>query len=386
MALGACRGGEDSRDPVTQPPSGPTRAFHLGFTPFPHDVNQAAIDFAYEKVSKEADLVAHHFDNGIPWNEALADSYPYHQHIMDDWTQRKAKVPAGHKIYVAVTPISGARNGLALYRKEADDIPLVAPFDQHGTNLAFDHDDVKTAYLNYCKRVIAFFKPDYLNIGIEVNLLRRDRGQAVWDRYKALNAYVYAELKKLHPTLPIFVSIAGQPLLQGWESPPSEFSSAPDPARAFRDSQLAALSDAMASSDYYGVSFYPYISAYLGSLFPASFPATMWDELFNLSAKPIAIAETGYPAADITALSPAIFVGSQAAQAAYLRKLFEEADKRKFKFVVNFVIRDYTALCQAVSCPAFAYLWETTGVFDASGSSRESLKVYREYLARPVKP
>ena len=82
----------------------------MGFTPFPYDADPATIgtvvDDVYTRLSTDADLVAHHFDNGIPWNDALTDAYPHNSHIMDDWSLRKAKSPAGHRVYVAVTPIN----------------------------------------------------------------------------------------------------------------------------------------------------------------------------------------------------------------------------------------------------------------------------------------
>lgn len=46
---------------------------------------------------------------------------------MRDRPLRKSKLPAGHRLYVSVTPINLARDGLALLRDSANDMPLVAP-------------------------------------------------------------------------------------------------------------------------------------------------------------------------------------------------------------------------------------------------------------------
>ena len=70
---------------------------------------------------------------------------------------------------------------------------------------AYDDPLVMKAYLNYCRRAIEFFKPDYLAIGIEVNEIH-DLGPKTWHAYVALHKHVYAELKKDHPDLPIFAS------------------------------------------------------------------------------------------------------------------------------------------------------------------------------------
>lgn len=53
-----------------------TRPFHMGFTPFPYDFAQDALEFTYANVNYHSDLVIHHFDSGIPWDEALENSDP----------------------------------------------------------------------------------------------------------------------------------------------------------------------------------------------------------------------------------------------------------------------------------------------------------------------
>ena len=62
------------------------------------------------------------------------------------------------------------------------------------------------AYLNYCRRAVEFFKPDYLSIGIEVNEIHRDGGPKKWDAYVALHQHIYDELKKDHKDMPIFAA------------------------------------------------------------------------------------------------------------------------------------------------------------------------------------
>jgi hypothetical protein len=54
-----------------QPPT--TREFLLGFTPFPYAISLDAVIYTYERIADDADLIVQHFDNGVPWTEALAD-------------------------------------------------------------------------------------------------------------------------------------------------------------------------------------------------------------------------------------------------------------------------------------------------------------------------
>jgi hypothetical protein len=54
------------------------RPYHMGFTPFPSEAGSfTAMEFIYDAIGGNADLMAHHFDNGIQWDESLSgDDYP----------------------------------------------------------------------------------------------------------------------------------------------------------------------------------------------------------------------------------------------------------------------------------------------------------------------
>ena len=354
----------------------------MGFTPFPYDADPATIstvvDDIYARLADDADLVTHHFDAGVPWNAALTDSYPYSSHIMGDWALRKGLTPAGHKVYVSVTPINLARDSLALLRDTADDMPLASPFDTHAANGDFDHIDVRTAYLNYCKRVIQYFNPDYLAIGIEVTLLRKHTDSATWLKYKALNDFVYTNLKTLYPDLPVFVSVSPIEMVSGYPlGLPAEFSG--DPA-GYEASQRAALADVMAASDYYAISLYPYLTAFNNSPYPADF----LDTLFSLSSKPLAIAETGMLAESITAFST-LFSGSVTLQDDYLADLLDSAQARNAEFINWFILQDYDRLCSFLGgCSDTEVLWRDSGLYDGFGNIRPAYTRWTDRLAMPT--
>ena len=385
ICLGACGSGGDGS---TTPPS-PTRSFAMAFTPFPYDYSAdpttaaTILDNVYTDLANNTDMVAHHFDNGIPWNAALIDTYPYDAHIMSDWQTRRDKTPPGSKIYVAITPINSDRAGLAKLRGSADDMTLTSPFDGYASAGDFNNMDVKTAYLNYCKRVIAFFNPDYLAIGIEVNLLRKNTDAATWVKYVELNHYVYTQLKALYPALPIFVSVSPVEAIAGYVGPTAEFAGAADPAAAYAASQLSAINDGLADSDDYAISLYPYMTVFYNS----SFPNDMLDKLFGLSSKPIVVAETGMLAQDIditVGSSTLTFTGSDAAQNNYLSQLLQKANDYHAQFISWFIQQDYDQLCVALGgCTETQKLWRNTGVYDSTGTARTSYTTWTQWLARP---
>lgn len=344
--------------------AGPGRTFALGFTPFPYDISREAVDFTYRTIARDADLIAHHFDEGIPWPEALAGE-PFHRHVRNDWEDRKRQTPSDHEVYVAITPISIGREGLAPYRGAKDDMPLPTPWDGY----AFDHPAVMRAYVAYATRVVEFFRPDHLAIGIEVNLLLNNAPQT-WEAYLRLQAHTYAVLEQRYPKLPVFATVFGMSLLDGYRGEDDH------------EAQMRALPRILEHSDYYALSLYPYMTKYMTSALPAS----MWDDLLSLSGKPVVIAESGYPA-DAFEITPAgvgrlRFEGTPEKQKAFLEAMLAQAERRRFRFIVNYVLRDYDPLWEKIGRTDIAAVWRDTGFYDESGKERPALRVWRQALGR----
>ena len=340
-------------------------------TPFPFDISsESKVEWVYEKIVTDADMIVHHFDNGIPWDDALADSYPYTTRIMDDWSFRKSHIPAGHKLYVAITPINSMRDGLApLWNETGDNQPLT------GTDWetrAFDDANVKTAYLNYCRRVIKYFDPDYIAVGIESNLVMANI-KPQWAAYLDLQDGVYETLKDEYPDLPIFVTLTGIDLVEGYSN-------------ADHTDQMAALADIMPYTDYYAISLHPFFAEQPG----AELPADMIDTIsaLNTGALPACITETSFPAERtvMTAYDPVItLAGSAAKQKEYFQFLLAQSQEHHLLFVVNFLVRDYDTLWAQMGYPEdILKAWRDTGFYNGSGFARPALRVWRGYLGLPV--
>jgi hypothetical protein len=345
-----------------------TRSFMMGFTPFPYEISLDAVNTVYAHLDKDADIINHHFDNGVPWVEAL-NGQPFHQQIIDDWNFRKGKTSLNHKVYLSVGPLNFTRNGLAAYRGESDNMALPSPWDTY----RFNQPEVKTAYLNYCKRSIDFFEPDYFNMGIETNLLYA-LDPSSWNDFLEFHQYIYTQLKGSYPDLPVFSSLVGAQLLPG-------FIDGNDHVQ-----QRLAAKQVLEFSDLYGISFYPFMSKFLGN----PFPDNAWDELFEVSDKPVAIAETGYPAQTFsmdTGNGVVTIESDQAKQQKYTQDLLAASERRKALFVINFVIRDYDQLWQQIGSPNDINIaWRDSGLYDEHGVGRAALTTWRDFLARKYAP
>ncbi len=340
-----------------------TRPFRMGFTPFPYDISFEAVDYSYTTVFAEGDLIMHHFDSGVPWVEALEGTIS--QHLQDDWNYRLLRTPENHPVFLSLTPINFDRNGLALYHGTAEDQPLPAPWDTY----SFNHPDVKTAYFNYVEQAITFFSPDYVNIGIEANLLMKISPH-VWDDYMELHRETYIHLKELHPDLPIFVSMTGIDLLDGYTD-------------VNHQDQLQAFRDLIDYTDIFALSMYPYMTKYMSN----EVPQDMYDLLAEWTDKPMAISETGYPAQDFGIYVGDIrvqFFSDETKQADYIQFLLDEAYQHNFVFVVNFVLRDYDALWEKIGAREdLTIAWRDTGLFDENGNERPALSIWRDWLNMP---
>jgi len=238
-------GEEDIKDPVVKELE--TRTFYLGFTPFPPELSLEAIDDVYNFIGEHGDLIAHHFDGGIPWDEALAGEL-YSDNYYEETSRRINNTPSGHKVFVSITPLKFERDELASIWGDSENMALTAPW----TGYEFNDINVKQAYLKYAQDTIETFNPDYLAIGIEVNILI-NKDYSKWDEYLDLNEYIYTSLKADYPDITIFSTVQYE-YLRGEEAD----------KQTNADKQVGAVQDLLKNSDILALSTYHF--GYLNNL------------------------------------------------------------------------------------------------------------------------
>ncbi|MDP8244934.1 MAG: glycosyl hydrolase 53 family protein [Candidatus Hinthialibacter antarcticus] len=338
-----------------------SRSFYMGFTPFPSDITIDAVVAAQQFAVQHGDLISHHLEQGVPWTEALSNQ-PYHEKLINEWNSR-VEYSKGKKIFLSLNALNDGRNGLAMYRGEKDNMPLPEAF----VGKALNDPDVKTAYLNFCRRAIETFKPDYFAIGIEVNELIHNAPDQ-WPAYKELYLFIYQELKAAYPDLPLMATVSLHNLTnKGWKD--LEF-------------QQKEIKELLESIDILGISFYPFMAGYNER------PVEQLQWLREFTDKPIAISETGYLAETLTLDSYNLKIpGSQAKQLAYIETLLDAAQNDDYLFVVQFLTRDYDALWNSIQsfAPEAFKVWRDTGMEDERGVPRPALQVWDHYHNAPYK-
>jgi len=342
------------------------RHFLMGFTPFPYDTTQQAVDETYQNILNDGDIVLIHFDNGVPWNEALND-LPFPTNVQYDINMAHIKVPQDHKIFLTTTPNHIDRETLAHYwNTNGTQQPLPAPWDTY----SFNHPDVITAYIKYCKRLIDAIHPDYFAYGIEVNGGLKENTQNYND-FMILADTVYSRLKQDYPNLPIMMTFQDQ----SYNKTKSEV--------------LHITRNLMAYSDFMAVSTYPFWLYHQNNSNsnPDNIPGNWLSEMRNIdSQKPFVISETGYIAEDLIIPDYQVNIQGKADwQKTYTQKLCHKANDLKAVFVCWFIYQDYDLMYQHfTNPPPYFLVWKDNGMRDGSGQARPALSIWRNWLNREL--
>ncbi len=350
--ISACR--TTTTEPNTEP-----RRFALGFTEFPYAGTLTAVQNTYAVLARDADFVNHHFDGGVPWNEAL-DNLPFPAAIEGDLARMKADIPAGHVRLISVTPVNFLRTGLADYRRSSTGQPLPAPWD----TASFDNPRVKQAFLAYCRRLIDRLQPDYFVYTIEANILA-DKAPAKWPAYLRLAEHLHRELKLAYPALAVFPSIQLE-LVRDQPGP-----------------QGTVVADLVPYADVIAVSSYPYAS----QVDPSRINRAYYEPVTKFApGKPFAIAETAWPAEPVTAPYPIVIASDPDRQRRYVENLLATVEEMNGVFVDYFFTRDYDDFWESTfqfdpQAPLFR-IWKDTGLYAGDGSPRPALTPWRQALAR----
>lgn len=345
----------------TGPSDSDPRSFAMGFTDFPSANSLTAVLEAWSIIRQDGDLAVLHFDDGVPWQEALAGA-PYAPEFRDALRLKSELTPPGHRVYLAVTPISFTRDGLAAHRGADGNEPLTAPWNTRG----FDSPEVIEAFSAHCSTMVATFDPDYFAYAIEANLLYLNAPER-WGGFVELAAAVYASIKEDHPDLPIFLTLQADAYL--------------DHPGYYRD----AVSAVLPYCDYIAVSGYPY--SWLGPD-PLLLRADYFAGMASIAPeKPFAVAETAWPAETVDAPYPITIPASPAAQRLYVERLLSDCDQLNAQFICWFFTQDYDAFWQNdlqfdEQAPLLR-LWRDTGLYDGDGRARLAMGPWRSALARP---
>lgn len=328
----------------------------FGMWPFPYDLTPQAQTTVNWLSTVYGNLWVIHENDGIPWAEALADA-PFPASQVARWDALAAAVPPGRPVYLALGPVGLDRATLVPAWPGSSTPPAIAG--------QFDAPATKAAYLTYARRAVQRFRPAYLNLGIEAGDVASNN-PAAWPAFAALYEHVRAALKAEYPQLQIGISFSVPALVAGTTA---------------WDVWLT-----VATSDYLGLSFYPYFySAFAGSPPP---PAQWRNALAFVKSYAdalgvgLAMTETGYITRPIT-VSGFSFTGTETLQRQYLTELVSTARSHGYRFVVWAIPVDFDALAAHLPPGDPGRLWMSAGFYRPNGTAKPAWAVWQQAV-QPV--
>ncbi len=383
----------------TDAPEGPddvsTRSFYMGFTPWPYrmdgDFNE--ILYTYDLIQDYGDIVAHHFQQGIPYPEAyamrgspVATGLPGYDGDDSDGTNhslvyaeidlRTGQTDVVDRVYLAIDTTNTGRDDLIGYYGEDYDDDGSTEQQPRPNNTALDPNVggteeidwsaatfadqvVADAFVSYARAVIDEFNSRgleiaYFNYASEISdLLLHDATE--YGEFLVFVDRVYTALKVEYPSLPLMVSIALKH---------------PDSAdmQTIRYN-IGALTDYV---DVLGISVYPYAFFDPAIHAPFGLPSDWVSQITSLSGgKPVAFTETGWIAEDLTIPAYSLArTADESAQAAFTEALFAEADNLNAEFVVWFSLVDYSYFWEnTLNSDPLSAIWRDTGILDYDGAT-----------------
>ncbi len=344
-------------------PAAATRSFYMGVTPWPGNFTASEVDTAYQFINTSCDIVSHHFDDGIPYEEFYRQ-LPLPAGLLQEVQTRKNRTNAGKKIFLSVAALNLSRKQKADYYGSSSQTDSIKNLWHQ---LPANDARTVTAYINYISWLIDQFQPVYVNYGVESNSALWEAGQFL--QYKDFLRQVYPLLKQKYPSIPFFLSFMVDESTQGYDN----------------------AKQLLSYTDFIGLSAYPYVtvsSSSGGNTDPALFPANYFEKFITLDeTKPLAFAETGYIAQDL--LIPSFSLNKQGRpdwQSKYLERICQLCNSRKAKLLIWFCSKDYDAGNAYLKSHGLYQdlfgLWQDTGLKDEAGKQRPAYQTWMQWLAK----
>ena len=345
-----------------------TRSFYMGFTPWSYAATAQAVTNVYNTINSEGDIIAHHFQQGIPFTASnTLDFSTYHINIQNEINGRINNTASGKVIYLAIDSLNTSRDDLTDLWDASSNMTRTAPWDTR----SFDDSEVISAYANFTIATIERFKtyygvePAYFNYGTEISELMIN-DSAKFTEFVSFASTIYSTLKNLYPSMKLMVSIALK------DPGSTEMNTA---ASGF--SQIEDYVDVVGISTY-GYAFYTHSEK--GN--PDNLPSLWLKQIETIAPnKSYAVTETGWIAESLSIPAYSLNVtSSQNYQNNYLLKLINECNDINAELVIWFTSYDFDTLwTDTLGMDDLSKIWKDTGLYDESLNPRTAYTTWNTW-------
>lgn len=356
LFLSGCETGDDEGDGNGGGPGpeitraareGDARTPLLGFSAIPAEVTQEGYIQAFATAAEHGDIVL--IQRTPPWEDFLPGGGI--SQATRETTQLETDLleQYGHlQLFYAIDPTDGV-----VQRSRIANLP--AGID---ANVGFNDPRLREAFIQYTTYVIKTYEPDYLALGVEVNMLY-ERKPEQFAAFLSLYKEAYGIAKANRPETKVFPTFQ----LEDLEGTLAEI----HPPHWEVVDAFDGVMDVLA------ISTYPYMGD-VPSV--ADIRADYLSQLVEHFDGEVIISETAYPSAPVEGKRA---VGTPEEQQAYLTRLLTEAQELGFGAVIWLASRD-----PAFASTGVAGAIKDVGLRRADGSNKIAWGLWEAWARRPV--
>lgn len=327
-------------------PEGDERNFALGFSNMPSERTTDSYIRGFANTAQYGELALIH--RAPPWDEF----FPNRQVSQDtvETTQLETALLDQYDhldLVYAIDPTDPV-----VERARAGGLPSsVSPGE------GFRNPEVRNAFVAYTRYVVTNYEPEYLVLGVEVNMLR-DRSPEQFEAFVSLYEEAYENAKAADPDIQVFPTFQLDDLQGnlGRVHPP----------------QWEALEPFSDMMDVLAVSTYPYLANILDATEIGEDYFAQLPERFD---GPVMVLDTAYPSAPVSGQS---LLGSPEDQQRYVELLLNAAEEHGFAAVVWRAAFD-PSYGREGNLAAFA----DVGLRESDGSNKPAWTVWEQWARRP---
>ncbi len=311
LAMMACASGGTPTLAPPEPTSGPS-AFDsgrtaYGFFPSPPEMTTESLLDLLHAMRDHGDVVL--VQRAVPWPDFLDSPDGASQDFTDEQNLVTVAARDGLEPVFVIDPLNG------LDRRQFAPLPAELRGADFGTPA------LRQAYQNYAVRVAKTFHPRYLGLASEINTYA-DAHPDDFLQFVDLYKQTYAAIKAESPDTQVFVTFQ-------WEDLNNlSIMSEGKPAYEINWEEVEAFEPEL---DLWAISSYPFVAFDDAGQIPSDYYAP----LLRRTDKPLAVAEGGWPSADV-----APFHGSTDDQIGYLQAIDAQLG-RQLTFWIYLVLQDF---------------------------------------------
>lgn len=332
---------------VTRPaPAGEPRTARLGFSSLPPERTSDSYIGAFATAAQYADVVL--VQRTPPWEDFMPGGSVSKQTADSTRLEEALIEQYGLSLFYAIDPTDGVVQRSRL----ANLPPSVDP------QAGFNDPKVRQAFIAYATYVARNYKPDYMALGVEVNMTF-ERAPEQFEAYLSLYAEAYEVVKGNSPSTKVFPTFQLEDLR-------GNFGDVHPPRWELFDRFRGRM-------DLLAVSTYPFLGEAKSA---ADVTADYYGELKQHWDGEIIISEAGYASAPVEGR---VTVGTESDQQAYVEHLLAQANELGFSLVVWFA-----ALDPAFASSGATAVFRDIGLRKSDGSNKLAWAAWEAWAARPL--